>query len=344
VPATAGTAATPNYEPGRAAIVADNTTFTPGTGAIIAADDVGGVLHQRVKPVFGADGVATDVGPLAGLPTGPAYKLLSATSSAAGVNTILASTEVLGYSWVSVQVNGGVFDVAVQFSNDNTNWYASRLCIPSFNASNAMQNTANFAALFTTPVVGRYLRLVDTHTSGTTTATVVLSTAPVTSLWSSVDTEASSALTPLDNMAQPFTAPVLTFPLVYSGTTWERLRVPTTVRTAAVTATGTTTLWTPAGGKKFRLMRALVLLAGNAATAGGAVLTVELRDGATPVGLTYDVYVPAAGGTTVGGWTPGWVDLGNGVLSAAANNVLGVNLSAALSAGTVRVVVCGTEE
>lgn len=39
----------------------DNITVTPGTGASIAADDVGGVLHQRVKMEFGADGSATDV-------------------------------------------------------------------------------------------------------------------------------------------------------------------------------------------------------------------------------------------------------------------------------------------
>ena len=38
------------------------------------------------------------------------------------------------------------------------------------------------------------------------------------------------------------------------------------------------------------------------------------------------------------------IDLGNGYLSTAANNVLQVNLSAALSAGKVRVTAVGTEE
>ena len=41
--------------------MADNTTYTAGSGTIIAADDVGGVLYQRVKPTFGIDGEATDV-------------------------------------------------------------------------------------------------------------------------------------------------------------------------------------------------------------------------------------------------------------------------------------------
>lgn len=41
--------------------MADNLEYTPGVGASIAADEVGGVFVQRVKPVFGDDGSATDV-------------------------------------------------------------------------------------------------------------------------------------------------------------------------------------------------------------------------------------------------------------------------------------------
>lgn len=39
----------------------DNVDYTPGAGATIAADDIGGVLHQRVKLTHGVDGVAADV-------------------------------------------------------------------------------------------------------------------------------------------------------------------------------------------------------------------------------------------------------------------------------------------
>ena len=39
----------------------DNVGYTPGAGASIAADDIGGVLHQRVKVGIGADGSAVDV-------------------------------------------------------------------------------------------------------------------------------------------------------------------------------------------------------------------------------------------------------------------------------------------
>lgn len=41
--------------------MADNVGYTPGTGATVAADDIGGVLYQRVKVGVGADGAATDV-------------------------------------------------------------------------------------------------------------------------------------------------------------------------------------------------------------------------------------------------------------------------------------------
>lgn len=41
--------------------MADNVGYTPGTGATVAADEIGGVLYQRVKIGVGDDGVATDV-------------------------------------------------------------------------------------------------------------------------------------------------------------------------------------------------------------------------------------------------------------------------------------------
>jgi len=49
--------------------MADNVGYTPGSGAIVAADDIGGVLHQRVKLGVGADGVAVDVSETNPMPT-----------------------------------------------------------------------------------------------------------------------------------------------------------------------------------------------------------------------------------------------------------------------------------
>lgn len=41
--------------------MADNIGYTPGIGAEVAADEIGGILHQRIKIGIGDDGVAQDV-------------------------------------------------------------------------------------------------------------------------------------------------------------------------------------------------------------------------------------------------------------------------------------------
>lgn len=53
--------------------MADNIGYTPGSGATIAGDDVGGVLFQRVKLTAGEDGTATDVSAAAPLPVADSY-------------------------------------------------------------------------------------------------------------------------------------------------------------------------------------------------------------------------------------------------------------------------------
>jgi hypothetical protein len=58
--------------------MADNVGYTPGTGATIAADEIGGVLHQRVKVGVGADGQATDVSQSNPMPTVVYGELLEA--------------------------------------------------------------------------------------------------------------------------------------------------------------------------------------------------------------------------------------------------------------------------
>lgn len=53
--------------------MADNVT-APGTGTVFASDDIGGVHYQRVKPVVGADGSATDVSSANPLPISASSK------------------------------------------------------------------------------------------------------------------------------------------------------------------------------------------------------------------------------------------------------------------------------
>jgi hypothetical protein len=49
--------------------MADNVGYTPGSGAVVAADDIGGVLYQRMKLSVGGDGIATDVSSVNPIPT-----------------------------------------------------------------------------------------------------------------------------------------------------------------------------------------------------------------------------------------------------------------------------------
>jgi hypothetical protein len=58
----------------------DNVNVSPTGGTPSAADDIGGVLHQRVKAEYGPDGSATDVSGINPLPVSvagenPAYRL-----------------------------------------------------------------------------------------------------------------------------------------------------------------------------------------------------------------------------------------------------------------------------
>jgi hypothetical protein len=58
--------------------MADNVGYTPGSGATIAADDIGGVLYQRVKITHGADGIAHETSNGNPLPTEERGQLLEA--------------------------------------------------------------------------------------------------------------------------------------------------------------------------------------------------------------------------------------------------------------------------
>jgi hypothetical protein len=91
-------------------------------------------------------------------------------------------------------------------------------------------------------------------------------------------------------------------------------------------------------------MRLMVQITGNATITSGAVLTVSFQDSTTATNIAMDCFVPASALTAADDFISPWIDLGNGYLSAAANNVLNVNLSSALAAGNARIFVCGTEE
>jgi hypothetical protein len=58
--------------------MADNVGYTPGTGEMIATDDIGGTHFQKVKQVWGADGVANEVTPTAPFPIAAYGELIEA--------------------------------------------------------------------------------------------------------------------------------------------------------------------------------------------------------------------------------------------------------------------------
>lgn len=130
-----------------------------------------------------------------------------------------------------------------------------------------------------------------------------------------------------------------------NGTSLDVIRTPNVFKlVTAITSSGNTAVWTPASGKKFRLMGYQIFLSDQAKASAAADLVISFQDATTAIGAGMMSYVPAA--ITAGEVNPssGPVDLGNGYLSTTANNVLNVNLSFALTGGSVAVAAWGTEE
>lgn len=121
---------------------------------------------------------------------------------------------------------------------------------------------------------------------------------------------------------------------------------PNIFKQNTATASGSTALWTPATGKRFRLVRYMVTIPSNAVAAAQADLVIALLDAAAGIGQAHVVNIPVSAVLTAAPplYVSPWIDLGAGILSALANNVLNINLSFALTGGQVNVIACGTEE
>jgi hypothetical protein len=131
------------------------------------------------------------------------------------------------------------------------------------------------------------------------------------------DTELAAAAARADALANP-TVPTVGAALSgFNGASWDRLRTPTKfVALAAVAIGSIATVWTPAGGKKFRLMGGSISVS--------AAVSILFEDNAA--GTTI-IQLPKLLADT-----PYNFDLGNGVLSGAADRVLKATSSAAASA------------
>lgn len=151
--------------------MADNVAITPGSGAIAAADDIGGVLFQRVKLVQGADGV--NGGDIAASNPLPVYNRDDAATTSFGpitaASTVLFSAiEMSDHKSVALQLTG-LWDGAIylQQSNDATTWFDVQGISQS--NSGALTSTVYAPDLVTVHTVARYFRAV---TSGDFTGTV----------------------------------------------------------------------------------------------------------------------------------------------------------------------------
>lgn len=108
----------------------DNVAITPGTGATVAADEIGGVLHQRVKVSIGADGTAADwpvgSGVQAAVPRvtlatdSPGVTALSQAAKAASLPVAIASDQWYETTKVSVTFNRPA-NVTAYTANDAVN-------------------------------------------------------------------------------------------------------------------------------------------------------------------------------------------------------------------------------
>lgn len=113
----------------------------------------------------------------------------------------------------------------------------------------------------------------------------------------------------------------------WNGTSWDRVRVANVFKNvSAVVITSETTVWTPASGKKFRLM-------GYCLTQGVVTGAITIKD--NTAGTTILIIPPHTIAVAVCG------SLGNGILSGAADRVL---TATGASTETITGYFYGTEE
>lgn len=126
----------------------------------------------------------------------------------------------------------------------------------------------------------------------------------------------------------------------------EYQRTANVFNTATAAASGDNAIWAPSASTlKFRLMGGLITIPTNVNRSAGADTKMTFRDGTTDLKLAFYPFIPTTAVTTVAGAVilPFYLP-GNGILSAAANNTLNLNLAAAISTGAIGVTVWGTEE
>lgn len=175
--------------------MADNVGYTPGSGATIAADEIGGVLHQRIKLGIGADGTAVDVstanpmpitaptalsvsGPLTNQELRAAAVDVAVTSSVqttpldpstvtafgpvVAANTILfAALDTANERTVVLQLSGAwQGGISLQASQNGTDWFDAEGI--SQNNEIGTSSTVYAPDVVNVPVIARFFRAITT--------------------------------------------------------------------------------------------------------------------------------------------------------------------------------------
>lgn len=110
--------------------MADNVDFTPGTGATVATDDVGGTHYQRNKISVGADGVAVDLQPAT---------VVAVASGTADVQAVNAACTLLGWSF---EEDAGTAAVARIILRDGTDATGTVVAVISLNPDESVRENA----------------------------------------------------------------------------------------------------------------------------------------------------------------------------------------------------------
>lgn len=169
--------------------MADNIDVTPGTGKTIAADDIGGILHQRIKVAWGVDGAAVDASATNPFPvsiigsaavTGTFWQATQPVSLAS-LPALAAGTSIVGKvgidqttagttNGVSVAHIGGT---AVASGNGTVSAGVQRVAIASDNTPFSVNLPTGAATAANQATANGYLSTIATAAADTTTASPV---------------------------------------------------------------------------------------------------------------------------------------------------------------------------
>lgn len=337
-----------------------NSRLQDGTGTALTSSVRGASSERQALDVAQASSLAFIT-----VSAGSGTRYFGVTTAASGyaVNVLSSAVlpagtvDTLGYSWWTagwIAVGSALGSPSIEVSHDGVSWFnpyyeytvsGSQPAVAP--VSGTLTNLWGVTYTYTGPLLFRYMRL---KTTGTVTGTYTMQIAMTPAALSKqiLQVVGATQSSDLNNPVPTGTLETASYNYkFYGGTTnqWVRTRVANIIKTSTATASGDTAVWTPTSGLKFRVMKYQIDVTADAATSGGADIDIVLRDSSTAIGTGGSVYVPAVAGTAFGnGYSTGWRDLGNGYISTAANNVLNVNLSAALTSGKVRVNIAGTEE